>query len=145
MSVTSALARLSAFAAVIPPNPPPIITTRGRAGVSGKSLLERSGRKRHEKHQKDQQHTVRSRRSERQSAELSKNLHRYRTIGMRVEHNARDELADRGHGGEQPACHQPRTCSWKNHPPHRHHPRSPKPARGILERGIHLPKGGFDS
>src|SRR5258706_9207716 len=139
------LPRWTSWGAVIPPTPPPTITTRGRDGTSGKSLLERSCCERHEKHQKDQQHTVCGRRSERQSPELSQNLHRYRTIGMRVEDNARDELADRGHGGEQPPGHQPRTCRGKNHSPHRHHPRSPKPARCILERGIHLPKGGFDS
>src|ERR1700724_1755855 len=102
MTVTSAMARLSAFAAVIPPNPPPMITTRGRARASGKSLLKRSGGEGHEKHQEDQQHTVRSRGSERQSTELSQNLHRDRPIGMRIEHDARDEFAARGHRREQP-------------------------------------------
>jgi hypothetical protein len=31
----------------MPPNPPPMIITRGRARASGKSFLERSGGERH--------------------------------------------------------------------------------------------------
>src|SRR6266550_9454721 len=98
ISVTSTLARLRARAAASPPNPPPMITTCGRAGLSGKSLLEGSGGERHEKHQQYQQNTVRGRRSERQSTKLSQNLHRDRTIGVGVEHDTGYKLANRGDG-----------------------------------------------
>src|ERR1700676_5116069 len=98
MSVISPCARRSARAAAIPPNPPPMITTRGRAGRagSGKSILERSGSEGHEKHQKYQQDTVGRCGSERQCAKLRQNLHRDRTIGVRVQNDARHELSDRG-------------------------------------------------
>src|SRR5450756_3146319 len=109
MSVISTFARRSARAAAMPPNPPQMITTRGRAGRdgwSGKSLLERSGGERHEKHQEDQQNTVRGRCSERQRPKLRQNFHGYWTIGVRVQDDARYELADRRDRREQPTRHQ---------------------------------------
>src|ERR1700694_3048092 len=94
MSVISTFARLSARAAAMPPNPPPMITTRGRAGTSDKSLLERPCSERHEKHQEYQQHAVRGRRAESQSTQLCQDLHRDRAVCMSVQHNARHEFTD---------------------------------------------------
>src|ERR1700737_3795345 len=98
MSVMSTFARLSVFAAVIPPNPPPMITTRGRTVASGKSFLERACGERHEQHQEYQQNTVGRRGPERQSAKLRQNLHRDRSVRVRVQHDARYELANGGDG-----------------------------------------------
>src|ERR1700674_2346395 len=103
MSVISTVARLTARAATVPPNPPRMIRTRGRAGGSGKSLLERSGSECHEKHQEYQQHAVRGRGPESQCAELSENLHRDRPVRMRIEYHTRHKFTDRGHRSEQSA------------------------------------------
>src|SRR5439155_11831724 len=122
MSVKSTLARLSARAAESPPNPPPMITTRGRIGLSGKSLLEGSGGERHQQHQKYQQNTVRRRCSECQSTQLRQNFHRDRTVGVSVENDARHELTNGGHGSKQPARNEARSGGGKNDASHRHQP-----------------------
>src|SRR2546423_6618438 len=97
MRVISTLARLRARAAEMPPNPPPIIRTRGRARASGKSLLERSGGQGHEKHQKYQQHTVGCCCTESQRAELGKDLHRDRAVCMGIEYNTSHKFTDSSH------------------------------------------------
>src|SRR5439155_25819772 len=143
MSVKSTLARLSARAAASPPNPPPMITTRGRTSLSGKSLLEGSGGERHKQHQKYQQNTVRRRCSECQSTQLRKNLYRDRTVGVSVENDARHELTNRGHGSEQSSGNEARPGRRENDASHRHQPGRTESARGVLERGIHLSKRRF--
>src|SRR3982751_4911835 len=91
--VTSTLARPSTRAAEMPPNPPPIITTRGRLRESGKSLLERSGGERHQQNQHYKKHTVGCGRSECQGAQLRQDLHGNRSIGVRVEYDAGDKFS----------------------------------------------------
>src|ERR1700716_557037 len=101
MSVISTLARLSARAAAMPPNPPPMIKTRGRAGTSGKPFFEGPGSERHQKHEQYQEHAVRGRGPEGQGPELGENLHRDRPVCMGIEHDTRHELPNGSHRREQ--------------------------------------------
>src|ERR1700694_20623 len=136
MTVISTFARLSLRAAARPPNPPPMITTRGRAGTSGKSLFEGSGSERHEKHQKYQEHTVRGRGPESQSTELSENLHRDRPVCMSVEYNARHEFTDSGHRREQSSSDETRSRGRQDDSSHRQKPGGGESASSVFERGV---------
>ena len=57
---------------------------------------------------------------------------------MRVQHDTGDELTDRCYGREQTARNKTWSSRGQDHASHRHQPRCAKPARGVLERGIHL-------
>src|ERR1700716_458713 len=138
MSVISTFARLSVRAAAMPPNPPPMITTRGGAGTSGKPLFERSCSERHEKHQQYQENTVRSRGSESQSTELSEDFHRDWPVRMGVEYHARYEFTDGGHRREQSPRDETRSRGRQNHSSHRQKPAGAKPAGSVFDGGGHL-------
>src|ERR1700682_2996448 len=143
MSVMSTFARLSVCAAARPPNPPPMITTRGRAGTSGESLFERSGSERHEKHQKYQEHTVCGRGPKSQSTELSEDLHRDRPVCMGVEYHARDEFTDGSHRREQSARDETRSRGRQNDSSHRQKPAGTKSASSVFEGSVHLSQGAL--
>src|SRR6267143_6375026 len=141
MSVISTFARLSVRAAAMPPNPPPMITTRGGTGTSGKPLFEGSGSERHEKHQQYQKNTVRSRCSKSQRTELSEDLHRDRPVGMGVVYHARHAFTDGGHRREQSPRDETRSRGRQNHSSHRQKPAGAKPPSSVFERSVHLSQG----
>ena len=65
-------------------------------------------------------------------------LHRDRPVGVRVQHHARDELADRGDAGEHRARHEAGPRGGEHDAPQREPARCAEPARRVLERRVHL-------